>query len=88
MHTDLFSGEGGVEARQAGAAGPWWYHLHLGLADLQVLLGVSMLSFLTWHLVRRGHLLIQRSCWKALLNISSNSSAACLAQVPHSWVTF
>lgn len=45
-----------------------------------------MLSFLTWHLVRRGHLLIQRSCWKALLNTSSSSSAAkgtvCLAQVP------
>lgn len=90
-HTDLFSGEGGVEARQAGAAGthclgPRWYHVHLGLADLQVLLGVCMLSFLTGHLVRRGHLLIQRSCWKALLNISSSCSAAegtvCLAQVP------
>ena len=72
--------------------GPRWYHLHLGLADLQVLLGVHMLSFLSWHLVRHGQLLIQRNCWKVLLNISSNSSAAegtvCLAQVPHSWVTF
>lgn len=85
----------GVEAEQAGVAGvyclgPRWYPLHLcsGLACLWVLVDICMLSFLTWYLVRHGHLLIQRVCWKELLNVSSAptlvllSGTVCLTQVP------